>query len=101
LFVFPSIYEGFGLPPLEAMASGAPVACSRASSLPEVVGEAGLLFDPFDTADLSAVLSLALGDAGLRADLRQRGLEQAARFSWEAVAQQTAAVYAQVGQVRL
>jgi alpha-1,3-rhamnosyl/mannosyltransferase len=98
LFVFPSLAEGFGLPPLEAMACGAPVVCSQASSLPEVVGDAGLLFDPADTAALQAVLQRALADADLRQDLRRRGLARAALFTWRAAAEQTAAVYARVGQ---
>lgn len=96
LFVFPSRCEGFGLPPLEAMACGVPVVCSQASSLPEVVGEAGLLFDPNDPDALLAALRQALSDRALRSELRRRGLARAARFSWQATARQTAAVYAQV-----
>jgi len=98
LFVFPSLSEGFGLPPLEAMACGVPVVCSQASSLPEVVGDAGLLFDPADTIALVAVLQRALDDADLRHDLRQRGLARAAQFTWRATAEQTAAVYALAAQ---
>jgi glycosyltransferase involved in cell wall biosynthesis len=94
LFVFPSVYEGFGLPPLEAMACGAPVACSHASSLPEAVGEAALLFDPWDEGAITAALQRALGDQALRAELGRRGLARAAQLTWEAAAQQTAAVYA-------
>jgi alpha-1,3-rhamnosyl/mannosyltransferase len=100
LFVFPSLAEGFGLPPLEAMACGAPVVCSRASSLPEVVGDAGLLFDPADTAALQAALQRALADSGLRQELRQRGQARAAQFTWRATAEQTAAVYARASQVQ-
>jgi len=96
LFVFPSVYEGFGLPPLEAMACGAPVACSGASSLPEVVGEAALLFDPLDEAAIGATIKRALGDDSLLADLRRRGLAQAATLTWDKAAAQTAAVYAEL-----
>ena len=96
LFVFPSEYEGFGLPVLEAMACGAPVACSKTSSLPEVVGDAAILFDPTDTEAIAGSLRRALASPDLRADLRERGLEQAACFSWERVAQETLAVYRQM-----
>lgn len=92
-FAFPSLYEGFGLPPLEAMASGTPVACSNASSLPEVVGEAAVLFDPYDVDAMAESLSLVLGDSALRDSLRERGLAQARRFSWERTALQTLEVY--------
>jgi glycosyltransferase involved in cell wall biosynthesis len=93
LFVYPSLFEGFGLPPLEAMACGAPVVCSRASSLPEVVGEAGLLIDPADTAALTAALRRVLTDADLRRDLRQQSLERAAQFSWRRAATELEAIY--------
>jgi glycosyltransferase involved in cell wall biosynthesis len=93
LFVFPSLYEGFGLPPLEAMACGAPVVCSRAASLPEIVGDGGLLVDPADAAGLVEAMLAVLSDETLRAGLRQRGLAQAARFSWRRTAGQTVAVY--------
>lgn len=92
-FCFPSLYEGFGLPPLEAMASGCPVICSNVSSLPEVCGEAALLVPPTDVGELTAALRRLLDDAEPRADLRARGLRQAARFSWQQTAQRTAAVY--------
>jgi glycosyltransferase involved in cell wall biosynthesis len=93
VFAFPSLYEGFGLPPLEAMACGTPVVCSKRSSLPEVVGDAALTVDPSDTDALRAALRRLLRDAELRAELRARGLRQAARFSWTRAARETLAVY--------
>lgn len=93
LFVFPSLYEGFGLPVLEAMACGTPVACSDVSSLPEVAGDAGLLFDPLSIESIADAIARALRDADLRADLRQRGLARASQFTWQRVAQQTIEAY--------
>lgn len=87
-FVFPSLYEGFGLPPLEAMACGTPVIVSNRTSLPEVVGDAGLLIEPTAGAFADAIQQL-LHDPQLHADLRERGLRQAARFSWERTAAAT------------
>ncbi len=92
-FVFPSLYEGFGLPPLEAMACGTPVACGDGSSLPEVVGDAALLFDPTDEEAMERDLRRLLSDAGLREELRERGLRRAAQFSWERTARETLVVY--------
>jgi len=89
LFVFPSLYEGFGLPVLEALACGTPVVCSNASSLPEVAGDAALLVDPLDVGGLAAALARVLGDEELRAELIQRGFEQAKGFSWERCARET------------
>lgn len=86
IFVFPSRYEGFGLTPLEAMAAGAPVVCSDATSLPEVVGDAALLFPAGDHAALAARIAQVLGDAELRERLRQSGQERAGQFSWERTA---------------
>ncbi|HET8630450.1 MAG TPA: glycosyltransferase family 1 protein [Thermomicrobiales bacterium] len=96
VFAYPSLYEGFGLPPLEAMACGTPVVTSATSVLPEVVGDAGLLADPRDPADLATALARALGDAGLRRHLRERGPARAATFSWARAAAETLAVYDEV-----
>ncbi|MBV9925973.1 MAG: glycosyltransferase family 4 protein [Acidobacteria bacterium] len=93
LFAFPSLYEGFGLPPLEAMACGTPVVSSSASSLPEVVGDAGLLFDPYKVNEMAATMHRALTDGGLRAEMRRKGLERAGRFTWEQTARITLAAY--------
>jgi glycosyltransferase involved in cell wall biosynthesis len=93
LFVLPSLYEGFGLPVLEAMACGTPVVATDASSLPEVVGDAGLLVPPGDPGALAGAMARVLDDAALAADLRQRGLRRAKGFTWEATAAKTLAVY--------
>lgn len=93
LFVYPSLYEGFGMTPLEAMACGAPVACSHTSSLPEVIGEAGLTFDPTQPHAIAAACLRILSDDALRARLRRAGLARAAQFSWRRTAQATLEVY--------
>lgn len=99
-FVFPSLYEGFGLPPLEAMACGAPVVCSNTSALPEVVGDAALLVNPQSTSEIVAAVERVLTDPARRADMIGRGLQQAARFSWERAARETRAVYERVHGLR-
>ena len=81
-FVFPSLYEGFGLPPLEAMACGTPVVTSNVSSLPEVAGGAALLVDPYDVDAIADGIVRAVTDETLRADLIARGTERARSFSW-------------------
>jgi glycosyltransferase involved in cell wall biosynthesis len=91
--VFPSLYEGFGLPVLEAMVRGVPVACSNRSSLPEVAGEAALLFDPEDVAAIAGAIERLLSDRELADRLARAGREQAARFSWERTAEQTVESY--------
>ncbi len=93
--VFPSLYEGFGYPPLEAMACGCPVACSNVCSLPELVGDAAVLFDPASAEAIAEGVERALGDASLPAC----GLEQAARFTWEACAQAHEVVYRELLQL--
>jgi glycosyltransferase involved in cell wall biosynthesis len=96
LFVFPSRYEGFGLPVLEAMACGCPVICSNASSLPEVTGDAALLVDPMDVEGLAKAMQRVLSDPDLAGDLRQRGPVRAAQFSWDRTARGMVAVYTKV-----
>jgi glycosyltransferase involved in cell wall biosynthesis len=93
LFVFPSLREGFGLPALEALACGTPVVASNVSAVPEVVGDAALQVCPYDVEALANAIERLLGDDGLRADLRARGLERAAGFTWEKAARQTVEVY--------
>jgi len=93
VFVYPSLFEGFGLPPLEAMACGTPVICSSAGSLPEVVGDAALLVRPGNVEDLVEALLRVLSEPDLRATLERRGLERAASFTWRAAAESTRDVY--------
>lgn len=95
-FLFPSRYEGFGLPPLEALACGTPVVGSQAASLAEVVGDAGVLLDPDDAAGMAGALIQLAQDSDFHSRLSQRALAQAARFSWERTAQQTLTAYRRV-----
>jgi glycosyltransferase involved in cell wall biosynthesis len=96
LFVYPSFAEGFGLPVLEAMACGVPVITSESGSLPEVVGDAGILLAPGDTSRLAETILDVLNDPDLRTDMTQKGLKQAARFSWRRTAEQTLDVYRKI-----
>ena len=98
LLVHPAFYEGFGLPPLEAMACGAPVVASNVSALPEIVGDAGLLIDPNDVEGLEVAIYRALTDEDLRAGLIERGLERAKQFSWDRAARETLDIYRQVAE---
>jgi glycosyltransferase involved in cell wall biosynthesis len=91
--VFPSRYEGFGLPALEALACGAPLVASGTSSLPELLGDAGFALDPDDVDGLAGAILACLVDDALAAELRRRGPEQASRFSWTQTAQETLAAY--------
>jgi glycosyltransferase involved in cell wall biosynthesis len=95
-FIYPSFYEGFGLPPLEAMACGAPVITSDVSSLPEVVGKAGLTHAPNDARALTEAMAKLLGDETAREHFKREGLKQAAKFSWDRAARETQAVYDEV-----
>jgi len=96
VFVFPSFYEGFGVPPLEAMACGAPVITSNTSSLPEVVGDAALLVDPHNINEIAHAITRILGNTQLQEELRQKGYQQAARYTWQKSAQKMLSVYQQV-----
>ena len=96
VFVFPSLYEGFGFPPLEAMASGTPVITSNVSSLPEVVGDAALLIDPLNPAELADAIRRVLMDSDLREDLRQRGRRRVQEFSWERSVRRVREIYDEV-----
>jgi glycosyltransferase involved in cell wall biosynthesis len=97
VFVFPSLYEGFGLPPLEAMATGLPVITSNVSSLPEVVGDAALLIDPLDAKSIADAIARVLSEPALRADLVKRGYERAKAFSWSNAAARIREVYKELG----
>lgn len=88
VFVFPSLHEGFGIPPLEAMACGTPVITSNASSLPEVVGDAGILVDPYNIQEIAEAIYRVISDGNLREQLRRKGLERARLFSWHKAAQE-------------
>jgi glycosyltransferase involved in cell wall biosynthesis len=96
-FVYPSFFEGFGLPPLEAMKCGAPVIVGNKTSLPEVVGNAGLTVDPFDVSAIAAAIENLINDSVLRRELSVKGRERAELFDWRETAKQTLKIYEQVG----
>jgi glycosyltransferase involved in cell wall biosynthesis len=98
VFVFPSLYEGFGLPPLEAMASGTPVVTSNVSSLPEVAGDAALLVDPYDPGAIADGIERVLTDAALRDELRRKGLARAKQFSWDRSVRRIREIYTEAGR---
>jgi len=94
-FVWPSLHEGFGLPPLEAMACGTPVLTSNSASLPEVVGDAALMADPENTQDIADQMRALVTDDALRRTLREKGLRRVREFTWQRTAERTAEVYRQ------
>ena len=98
IFIYPSLYEGFGIPPLEAMACGTPVVTSNTSSLPEVVGDAGRLVNPTDTNEIATAIEDLILDEGYRAELSKRGRAQVGRFSWERTGKETWKVYEEVAK---
>ena len=96
--IYPSFYEGFGLPVLEAMTVGVPVICSHAASIPEVAGDAGIYFDPFSIKDMATCFARVAKNQLLRRELREKGFKNLDRFSWQQTAAQTVAVYDEVLQ---
>ena len=98
IFVFPSLYEGFGLPILEAMSCGTPVACSNLSSMPEVAGDAAVLFDPHQTESIASAIGSIITGTGLAESLAARGIERAKQFSWSRTAARTLELIRQAGR---
>lgn len=96
VFVFPSFFEGFGLPALEAMACGIPVVSANATSLPEIIGEAGVLFDPFDVEEMASSIYRVLDDNSLKQNLISKGFQRVKEFSWDKTAKQTLKVFEEV-----
>jgi glycosyltransferase involved in cell wall biosynthesis len=96
LFVYPSLYEGFGMPLLEAMASGVPIVAARTSSIPEVIGNAGILVDPLNIAEMGEAVGRVLTDRSVSASLREKGIERARGFTWERAARETLKIYQEV-----
>lgn len=96
MLVFPTLFEGFGFPPLESMACGTPVACSNVAAVPEIVGDAAVLFDPFSPEEIASAVNSVLSNADLRGNLVRKGIERAARFRWEDTARKTIEVYRKV-----
>jgi glycosyltransferase involved in cell wall biosynthesis len=96
LFVFPSLYEGFGIPPLEAMACGCPVVASNVSSIPEILGDAALFFDPLSVEDMAGAIHKALSSFNLRRELKAKGFERIKKFSYAKMARETLKTYQEV-----
>jgi len=96
LFAYPSLYEGFGMPLLEAMASGVPIVASRTSSIPEVVGDAGVLVDPLSISDMGKAIMKLLDDSSLRSSMQEKGIQRAKQFTWERAAQETLQIYQEI-----
>ena len=95
-YIFPSLLEGFGLPPLEAMSYGTPVVSSNASCMPEILGNAALYFDPLDIDDMVAKINMVINDKSLRDNLSKKGKQQVAKYSWRRMAEQTHQEYMRV-----
>jgi len=96
LYVQPSLCEGFGLPPLEAMARGVPIACSNAACLPEILGEAAIYFNPLDIDDMAEKMRSILSNDEIKKELVRRGFEQVKKYSWEKMARETLKIYKNV-----